>query len=98
MLKIEDIARPADRLTEIVPERLVPLPHPYDGVDALPPRKRLTDRACANCDCSLDGFLAVGMTRPQTEAEEQQLIERFITGLERLLSPEDNWTFLQQLT
>ena len=98
MIKIEDIARPADRLTEIVPERMVPLPPPYDGVDALPPRKRLTDRARANCDCSLDGFLAVGMTRPKTEEEEQQLIKRFIAGLDRLLSPDDNWAFLQQLT
>ena len=98
MIKIEDIARPAERLTEIDPERLAPLPPPYDGADALPPRKRLTDKARANCDSSLDGFLAVGMARPQTEAEEQQLIERFIAGLERLLSPDDNWAFLQQLT
>ena len=97
MLKIEDIARPADRLSEIVQERMVPLPPPYDGFDASPPRKRLTDKARANCDCSLDGFLAVGMTRPKTEEEEQQLIKRFIAGLDRLLSPDDNWAFLQQL-
>jgi Fe-S oxidoreductase len=98
MNRIEEIARPADRIPEIDLERLLPLPPPYDGVDALPPRKRLTDNARANCDCSLDGFLAVGMPRPQTEAEEQQLVERFIAGLERLLSPDDNWAFLQQLT
>jgi Fe-S oxidoreductase len=98
MIKIEDIARPADRLTEVAPECLEPLPPPYDHVDTLPPRKHLSDKARTECDCSLDGFLAVGMPRPNTEAEEQQLAERFIAGLERLLSPEDNWPFLQQLT
>jgi len=98
MTRIEEIARPADRLPEIDLERLLPLPPPYDGVDALPPRKLLTDKTRANCDCSLDGFLAVGMPRPQTKAEEQQLVEHFIAGLDRLLSPDDNWTFLQQLT
>ncbi len=77
MIKIEDIARPAERLTEVDAERLAPLPPPYDGADALPPRKHLTDKARANCDSSLDGFLAVGMARPQTEAEERQLVERF---------------------
>jgi ferredoxin len=86
------------RLTDVAPEHMVPLPPPYDGVKALPPRKRLTDKVRAECDCSLDGFLAVGMTRPKTEAEEQELVSRFLAGLNRLLSPEDNWAFLQQLT
>ena len=98
MIRIEDIARAADRLTDVAPEHMVPLPPPYDGVKALPPRKRLTDKVRAECDCSLDGFLAVGMTRPKTEAEEQELVSRFLAGLDRLLSPEDNWAFLQQLT
>jgi Fe-S oxidoreductase len=98
MLRIEDIARSAERLAEISPERLAPLPPPYDSIDALPPRKRLGENARANCDCSLDGFLAVGVPRPKTEAEERQLAERFLAGLRRLLSSEDNWAFLQQLT
>lgn len=98
MIRLKDISRPAGRLTEIDPARLIPLPPPYDKVDALPPRKQLSKNALANCDCSLDGFLAAGMTRPKTGAEEQQLIERFIAGLRRLLSSEDNWTFLEQLT
>jgi Fe-S oxidoreductase len=98
MIKIEDIARPADRLTAVDPASLLPLPPPYDGADALPPPKRLTEKARANCDCSLDGFLAVGMARPKTEEEEQQLVERFIAGLDRLLSSDDNWAFLQPLT
>ena len=98
MIKIEDIARPADRLSEVAQERMVPLPPPYDGVDALPPRKRLTDKARANCDSLARRLPRCRHARPKTEEEEQQLIERFIAGLDRLLSPEDNWAFLQQLT
>ena len=81
MIKTTDISRPDIRLTEVPPESLLPLPAPYDLPDGLPPRKRLSDETLANCDCSLDGFLAVGMPRPKTEAEEQQLVERFIAGL-----------------
>ncbi|MGO9085745.1 MAG: (Fe-S)-binding protein [Terriglobales bacterium] len=98
MIRIEDIARRGVQLADPARERLIPLPPPYDAVDALPPRKRLSEQAVANCDCSLDGFLAVGMPRPKTEAEERQLTERFLSGLEKLLSSEDNWAFLQQLT
>ena len=98
MVKTTDIGRPGTRLTDVSREPLAALPPPYDGSDSLPPRKRLSDQTIANCDCSLDGFLAVGAARPKNELEEQQLVERFLAGLERLLSAEDNWTFLQQLT
>jgi ferredoxin len=38
------------------------------------------------------------MPKPQTPEEEQQLLERFLSGLQKLLSSEDNWPFLEQLT
>lgn len=98
MIRIEDIGRPTDQLTDGALGHLVPLPPPYDATDGLPTRKRLSDQAITDCDSSLDGFLAVGMSRPKNKAEEQRLIERFIAGLDRLVSSEDNWTFLQQLT
>lgn len=98
MIRVEDISRPNHRLTDLSQNLLVPLPPPYDKVDALPARKALSDPVLANRDGSLDGFLAVGMPRPKTEREEQQLVERFVAGLNRLLSSEDNWTFLEQLT
>ena len=68
MIRIEDIARAAGPLTDVAPERMIPLPFPYDGIEALPPRKSLSEKVRTNSDCSLDGFLAVGMTRPKTEA------------------------------
>jgi Fe-S oxidoreductase len=98
MIKVVDISRREICLADHSPERLVPLPPPYGGPDGLPYHKRLSDQVLANCDCSLDGFLAVGAPRPKTEAEEQQLVERLVAGLKRLLSSDDNWTFQQQLS
>lgn len=96
MLKIEDISRPSP-LATLQPTQLVPLPPPYDSADVLPPPKALTPKTLERCDASLDGFLAVGADRPRTAAEEEQLVEAFLRGVEKLLSRGDNWPFLKHL-
>jgi len=98
MNKITDFGRRTEQLTTVPSDRLVALPAPYDAEDALPSRKALSQEVLSKCDASLDGFLAVGMPKPQTPEEEQQLLERFLSGLQKLLSSEDNWPFLEQLT
>lgn len=94
MLKVEDIARPGHKLSDFSTERLLPLPPPYDRPDSLPTCKRVDSH---RADSSLDGFLAVGMPAPETCLEEDELIHRFISGLKKLLSADDNWAFLQPL-
>jgi Fe-S oxidoreductase len=98
MFKITDFGRQAKPLTNVAVDRLLPLPRPYDSAEALPGRKPLSPEALSRCDASLDGFLAVGMPKPQTPEEEKQLLDRFLAGLQKLLSSEDNWPFLEQLT
>jgi len=98
MLKFTDFARNPGPLSDVPTGRLIPLPTPYDNADALPRRKALSQDALTRCDASLDGFLAVGMPKPQTPEEEQQLLDRFLSRLQKLLSSEDNWAFLEQLT
>jgi hypothetical protein len=97
MLRPEDISKPG-QLAEVRPEDLMPLPAPYDSVDKLPPFKVLNDQVRAKIDLSLDGFSALGISRPQTPEEEKALVEKFISGLRKLLTKENNWTFLEQLT
>jgi Fe-S oxidoreductase len=97
-LKLNDISRDAEaRLTEIDAAELVPLPPPYDKAGDFPAWKALTPDQQQRLVCNLDGFLALGLPRPRNEAEEKKYIAQFVSGLKKLLSREDNWTFLEPL-
>jgi Fe-S oxidoreductase len=46
---------------------------------------------------NLDGFSALALPQPKNKEEEEKYVKQFISGLKKLLSKEDNWTFLQPL-
>lgn len=96
-VKIADLSKEAKQLVAIEPADCITLPSPYDKADDEPGPRALTDDQKARFDASLDGFLAIGIPRPQNAAEEEALVGRFVEGLKRLFSKEDNWTFLQPL-
>ena len=75
----------------------VKLPPPYDNPVELPGFKKLSQTAREKYDTSLDGVIAVGVPKPANEEEEKILVEQFISGLLKLFSKENNWTFLQPL-
>ncbi|HYK91898.1 MAG TPA: (Fe-S)-binding protein [Acidobacteriota bacterium] len=97
-LNIRDIGKTPSPLTSIEWGGLAPLPPPYDRIEARKKAKVLDENLLQQIDGSLDGTIAVGMARPASEAEEEQLIERFLAGLQKLVSRDNNWGFLQQLT
>jgi Fe-S oxidoreductase len=97
-LKLTDIASDGDgQLTDIDINELIPLPPPYDKAEELPGLKGLTEDQRERLVCNLDGFVALGLPRPENEAEKKRYIEQFVRGLKKLLSRENNWTFLQPL-
>jgi Fe-S oxidoreductase len=97
-LKLTDISKAGDgQLTELNINELIPLPPPYDKSEEFPPVKPLTEDQRERLENNLDGFVALGLPRPKDEAEEKKYIVQFISGLKKLLSKEDNWTFLQPL-
>jgi Fe-S oxidoreductase len=96
-MKPEDIGKQSKRMVRISPEDLIPLPYPYDTAYDEPPFKELTKEQTEKYDSSLDGFLAIGIPKPATKEEEDALVEKFLSGLEKLLTKENNWTFLQPL-
>ncbi|RPJ10560.1 MAG: (Fe-S)-binding protein, partial [Deltaproteobacteria bacterium] len=63
----------------------------------IPTLKKLTEEQKRQVDSSLDGFSAIGIPRPQNVREEEEFVEKFLAGLEKLFVKEDNWTFLQPL-
>jgi len=97
-IRPSDISQnPEEQLLEIKAEDLMPLPFLDGKQDEQPPVKPLTDDQKKTYENSLDGISVVGIPRPQTKEEEEKLVESFLSGLRKLLSKENNWTFWQQL-
>ena len=95
-LKVEDISKPSEQLGNTTPKDLMPLPYPFTDDDARP-IKPLTEDQRARYECSLDGISAVGILKLQSKDEEEKKVKAFLDGLRKLLSEENNWTFLHPL-
>ncbi|MFH0813855.1 MAG: (Fe-S)-binding protein, partial [Pseudomonadota bacterium] len=96
-IKVEDISTKSGQLAEINPEEFMKLPYPYDTPESQPPLKQLTEDQKAKYECDLDGFMALKMPKPKSKEEEQELVNKFLAGLNKLLSKENNWTFFMPL-
>ncbi len=97
-LKINAISKLKNTvLRPIGPEDLTPLPAPYDKEEGRPAWKQISDEQRARLACELDGVSGLSLPKPQNEEEEEKYVEQFVSGLQKLLSRENNWTFLQPL-
>jgi Fe-S oxidoreductase len=90
------IGRPGERLGTLEEKHRVPLPPPYDK-DEEPPLPQLSAQVRAACECSLDDTVAVSLPRPASPEAEQVLVKGFLSGLDKLFSEANNWTFLEPL-
>jgi ferredoxin len=95
-VRIQDISKLGVQLIELNPKAMAPLIEPYDRYDE-PPLKQLNDAQKAKLEHSLDGHTALALPIPQNEAEERAYVDKFLIGLQKLFSAENNWTFLQPL-
>ncbi|MGD0233912.1 MAG: (Fe-S)-binding protein [Syntrophorhabdales bacterium] len=93
--KLAQISRPQERMSSLSVEQLMPLPPPYDRPDSHPSLKELPEGQDAQYESSLDGVSALLLPKLKTKKEEEDLVKKFLAGLEKLLSKENNWTFLQ---
>jgi len=96
--RLSDISKnPETLLARVEPEDLMLLPYPCDNLNH-PATTELTEEQKERYESSLDGVVAIGLPKPKNKAEEEELIEKFLDGLRKLFSKENNWTFLQPLT
>jgi Fe-S oxidoreductase len=96
-VKVEDISEPVDGyLSKVESEDLKPLPAPLN--EPPPDMKPLTDDAREKYESDLDGTMVLSIPKPKDAAEEKALVEKFLSGLEKLFQKNNNWTFLQPLT
>lgn len=97
-VKIEDISKPSPKLSELLKEDFKPLPAPYDTPESTPDFKPLTEEAIEKYESSLDDTIVLSFPKPETKEEEDLLVRKFLSGLQKLFTKENNWTFLQPLT
>ena len=57
----------------------------------------LSDKVASACECGVDNTCALNLPKPASREEEQALVEKFLRGVEKLFTAENNWTFLQPL-
>ena len=96
-ITLRDISRKSEQLIQVHPRDLLPLPPPYEETNPNPAKEFLAQTDGNRYEASLDGISAIGIPKPKTKAEEEQLIRTFLSGLRKLFSEENNWTFLQPL-
>ena len=48
-------------------------------------------------DFSLDGYSNFDLPKPETPVEQERFVQAFLSGLEKLFDPQNNWTFLKAL-
>jgi Fe-S oxidoreductase len=91
--KLTDIASNEDRICRIGEEDLISGPFALETL----PFRDLDEETRKKFCCDLDDLLVLSIPRPRNRAEEEDMVERFLAGLRKLLSPENNWPFLSQL-
>lgn len=95
-IKPQDMGKQSEQLCKI--ENLMPLPAPYDKPGMEPDFKQVQDTWKEGYCSTLDGFVGNdALKRPQTKEEEQEMIKKFLSGLEKLFDRETNGGFLQPL-
>ena len=69
-----------------------------EGLDLVKmPWRPVTDEQKAKVACILDEVCVLNIPKPQTPQEEEELVNRFLDGMRKLFSKENNWTFLPML-
>ncbi|MEW6572742.1 MAG: (Fe-S)-binding protein [Bacillota bacterium] len=93
-VSFKDISRPGDDpLVSMSVEDLMPVPELGEESPMQPTPQRFIERY----EMSLDGHCSIGIPKPKTREEENYLVQRFLSGLQKLLDSESSWTFQQVL-
>jgi Fe-S oxidoreductase len=92
---VKDISKGDGPLASVAIEDQIPLPPPYDKLADEPRIEPLPDRAQGMVQ--LDDTVVVNIPVPKTPAEEERLVNTFLSGLRKSFTSENNWTFLQML-
>ena len=71
----------------------MPLPITWEEKDFTP----IKDKTREDLACILDDTTILPIPRPKNKKQEDELVENFVRGVQKLFTPENNWTMYQQL-
>ena len=94
-----DISKlPGEQLTYIDYDQLMPLPAPFSSQDTWPKRVEMKQDWSDKFYANLDGVIAIDtFVTPKTDEEKQELVQKFLSGVEKMLSEEANKGIIQAL-
>jgi len=97
-VKIRDMSRPdREPLTHVDNANLMPLPAPLETTAKDHAWTPLSARVKQQYETGLDDTCAVSVPQAKTPEEEKALVAKFLSGLDKLFTRENNWTFLEPL-
>ncbi len=97
-IQLKDVSSRANEpLVTVTADDLMPLPSPLDKQGKKAPYAPMSEDQKKSFESSLDGVSALSLPKPKSKEEEDKLVERFLGGLRKLLSRNDNWLFWQPL-
>ncbi|MBO4301643.1 MAG: (Fe-S)-binding protein [Desulfovibrio sp.] len=92
-LQIADVSNVEGQMVSIDINDLPKLP-----IDVAPmPWKPFTKDQKESTACILDDVCVLNIPRPKNRAEEEELVNKFISGMRKLFTKENNWTCLPML-
>ena len=95
-MKPQDLGKPTEQFCQL--NKLQPLPPPYDQPGMEPDFKPLKDSWKEGYCATLDGFVGNELLkRPTTKEAEDEMIKKFLSGMEKLLSADTNRNWIQPL-
>jgi len=93
MLKITDVSKDSDKLTSVSVEDLMSLPADLEDIDWAD----LPEETREKYICILDDVNILPIPKPVTTKDEEEMVNKFIDGMRKLFTKENNWTFLTLL-
>jgi len=95
--KLDDISNTNGKvMADLNGRQLMELPYPLADFNPEITSGLKEEQEC-KYELSLDGITANYIPKPQSKAEEKELVQKFLEGLKKLFSVQDNWTFIQPL-
>ncbi len=93
MIKITDVGKDNDKLTSVALDDLMPIPADFEEKEW----DEISEEIKEKYICILDDVNILPIPKPVSKKDEEELVNKFINGMRKLFTKEDNWTFLSML-